>query len=201
MTKQEDAAETGLKKFPESIPGKLLLVCSTQVEAMHKKHGLHALPSKVTTSPYMATCMLMDDTAVVLREIPSYSKARLLTVIMGVAWIIPAILVTWWASAGIVFCAIVVRYQSRRIFDRWVYLGSVLLSAEVFATNFCGWADAHPELGRQARQLLYHDEPETKKTFFLDYYLPQRAEFSPEYIHLFSPDGRAAGQGARDPAS
>jgi hypothetical protein len=176
-----------LKKFPESIPNRLRLVCNAHVEAIHKKHGLDALPAKVTTSPYLATCSLMDDTAVCLREISAYSKARVLTVIMGVAWLIPAVLVSWWALAGIVLCAIVIKYQSRRIFDRWVYLGSVLLSMEALATNFCGWADVYPELGQQAKQLLYHDNPETRKTFFLDYYLPQRAQLLPEFIRLFSP--------------
>lgn len=67
-----------LKKFPESIPNRLLLVCSAQVEATHKKYGLDALPSKATTFPYMATCALMDDTSVILREISTYSKMRVL---------------------------------------------------------------------------------------------------------------------------
>jgi hypothetical protein len=58
---------------------------------------------------------------------------------------------------------------------------------EALATNFCGWADAYPELGQQAKQLLYRNDPATPKTFFLDYYLPQRAQLSPDYISLFSP--------------
>jgi hypothetical protein len=54
---------------------------------------------------------------------------------------------------------------------------------EALATNFFGWADAYPELGRQASELLYHDKPDTQKTL----YLPQRAQLSPEHSSLFSP--------------
>jgi hypothetical protein len=84
-----------LNKFPESIPNRLILVFSAQVEATHKKYGLDALPSKVATFPYMATCALMDDTSIILGEIPTYSKMSMLAIITAVAWLIPAVLVSW----------------------------------------------------------------------------------------------------------
>lgn len=36
-----------LKRFPESIPQRLRQACDYYVEAVHKKHGLDSLPSKV----------------------------------------------------------------------------------------------------------------------------------------------------------
>jgi hypothetical protein len=74
----------------------------------------------------VATCMLMDDTAATMREIASYTKMSALTVVAAVAWFIPALWVSWWALAGVVLNVIVFKYLARRIFDRWIYMGSVL---------------------------------------------------------------------------
>jgi hypothetical protein len=171
---------------PTFLPENLWQKCRFLVQSVHEKHGLDALPGKVTTANYMVALSCMSDTFAVMQTNALCFRLGIASWTSAVVFFVLGWVLTWWLLIGAVASVVGAWWLNRRQSYGWMYLGTVCLGMEILSNDFCGWGKAYPDLRDRSLQLL-NDDPSRPKTTWLDYYLPNRANLSPETLRQFGP--------------
>jgi hypothetical protein len=128
----------------------------------------------------------MPDTLAVLSKTALYFKCTIAGLVVVALCLVLTVMLSRWALVGVVLGGAAILYLSRAERSGWIYESSVLLGMQCLTNDFCGWGSCYPDLKRKAIQLL-DDDPEKPSKFWLDFYLPRRANFSAETARSFGP--------------
>ena len=156
------------------IPPNLLRKCKVVVDITRKSRGFGNLPARIATKENMVTLACIPDMIDVLGAASSAFKLRLFSIFISVVLIIPSFFISKWFLLGLVVSFIIERRLAASERKFYMLVASVLLSVEILANDFAGWGLAYPNARFEALSILA-DDPQSPRTTWLDYYLPQRA--------------------------
>lgn len=173
---------------PNFLPQDLFKKCHNLVRLTHKTHGVRGLPAEIWNRKYIVELSCMSDTYAALQKATSSFKYQIALLVGTAICVVLSFTLTWWFLLGAASGVLVVRFFAKVRRDAWTYIGAVLLGMDVLAADFCGWGNAYPDLQRQAIELRNSD-PARPNAFWLDFYLPRRANFSADSVRSFGPGG------------
>jgi hypothetical protein len=162
------------------IPPELLSMCMSIVEQFHQKQGLSNLAAKVSIDDNNAALTSIPETSVVLNDTNRFYTIRKWCFFASIGIVCLTFLIPWWSLSALAVIFLADRFLVYHETRGWKFLSAVLLSLEMLTNDFAGWGKAHPEARAEAVRVL-KDSPESPKSIWLDYYLPQRAE--PDFAH------------------
>jgi hypothetical protein len=168
------------------IPPELLSICMPVVEQFHQKQGLSNLAAKIAADDNIAALTSIPDASAVLNDTNRQYDIRKWCFLASIGIVCLSFLVPWWSLLTLVVIFLADRFLAYREKGGWKFLSAVLLSLEMLTNDFAGWGKAYPEARAEAVGIL-KDNPESPKSTWLDYYLPQRAGGDPSLSKVFEP--------------
>jgi len=171
---------------PTFLPDKLMKICGLFVSTSHKTRSVRRLPSKITTGNYMPALFCLPDTWCTIQTTVTASRCQYVSLMAAAISLVLSFVVTWWILVGVAVGVFSAMWCGKVVREGWMYLGAVLLGMEILTTDFCGWGSAYPQVRLQALQHLNCDTGHASTTW-LDYYLPNRDQMSPETSRSFGP--------------
>jgi hypothetical protein len=168
------------------IPPKLLSICIPVVKQFYEKNGFGDLAAKIATGNNIATLTSIPEASVVLNANNRYLNIRKWCFLASIAIVCLSVFVPWWSLLTLVVIFLADRILAYREKDGWKFLSTVLLSLEMLTNDFAGWGKAYPQERAEALGVL-KDNPESPKSTWIDYYLPQRSELDPSRLKAYEP--------------
>lgn len=157
------------------IPPELIGICMPVVEQFHQKQGLSNLAAKIATEDNRVALTSIPEASAVLNDTNRLYNIRKWCFLASIGIVCLSLLVPWWSLLTVIVIFLADRFLAYREKSGWKLLSGVLLSLEMLTNDFAGWGKAYPEARAEALRVL-KDNPESPKSTWLDYYLPQRAE-------------------------
>jgi len=172
------------------IPPELFGICKQTVTQSHRIKGFDNLATKVGTADNMAALTMIPETLAASQVTNRYFTIRKWCFLGSIGVICFTFFIPWWSLFTVVVIFFADRVLASREKDGWKFLASVLLSLEMLSNDFSGWGKAYPQERLEALRVL-NDNPQSPKSEWLDYYLPQRADLDPSQLKTFEPAGTA----------
>lgn len=169
----------------EQLPKELVIKCNLLVEKCHKELGWQRLPARIVTKDNMVALACIDDRMIEIGKntfgawklrIACWVAIAVLTIL---AWI-----VSWWILLGLLIVLPLERALANSEKRNWMFQAAVLLALEVLANDLAGWGTVYPAARLRAIELLG-----SQPTYWLDFYLPRRANIDSATWKRFGPAG------------
>jgi hypothetical protein len=162
------------------LPPELLYKCDQYIRGFHREHGSGA--------PFVAASLLQSEKSPFLmslvRNIGVFAQLLKVLNALAVAVIVIAIVTGWWLLTALL--AVLVPAAA------WVYKSSgdmlleqraIILSLEMLAIDFAGWASLFPEAAKRGSAFLAHGSG----GMLVDLYLTDKMRTDPGCIELWAP--------------
>jgi hypothetical protein len=168
------------------IPAELFSICTQTVTQSHQKKGFDNLATKIGTDDNMAALTMIPEANAASKVTNRYFTIRKWCFLGSIGVICFTFFIPWWSLFTVVVIFLADRVLASREKEGWKFLAAVLLSLEMLSNDFLGWGKAYPQERLEALRIL-KDNPESPKSAWLDYYLPQRADLDPSQMKIFAP--------------
>ena len=165
------------------LPKELVQKCFLLIESTHKSHGFGNLPARMTNRDNMVPLALIPDSCALMGSVSAAFKLRILSWVAGLAVLIAGLLLSRWILLGLVVVLLADRKLVSSERRQWMLLAAFLLALEMLASDFAGWASAYPQERKKALAVL----GDSRKSEFLDFYLPRRNEIDSSLLKEFGP--------------
>ncbi|MGE5238198.1 MAG: hypothetical protein ACM3ON_05285 [Chloroflexota bacterium] len=169
-----------------NIPPELLNVCRPLVRQFHQKNGFSNLSTRIASGDNLAALAAIGEASAVLNLTNRYYNIRKWCFLASLGVVCLSVLAPWWGLSILAVIFITDRILLFRERDGWKFLSAVLLSLEMLTNDVKGWGKVYPQERAEASKVL-KDDPESPRSTWLDYYLPQRASLDPSALKDLGP--------------
>lgn len=166
------------------LPLQLLQICGVHVRAIHKKYGHGGLVSKIVNSDDLVTIASMEDTFNIMNLTNRYWKLIKIVLIVSGILVLVSYLFSFWLLFGLIPLFIAGLVFRKKELECYMYQSSTLLGLEMLINDFAGLGKKYPT--ERTRAIAIYQHQHSGCTRWLDYYLPERNEFSIEQLSVWS---------------
>ncbi len=156
-----------------NVPPELLNVCRPLVSQFHRKNGFDNLSARISKGENLAALAAIGEASAVLDVTNRYYNIRKWCFLSSLGVVCLSVLAPWWGFSILAVIFVADRILLSRERDGWKFLSAVLLSLEMLTNDVKGWGKVYPQERAEALSVL-KDNPESPRSTWLDYYLPQR---------------------------
>ncbi len=171
------------------IPSELLCICKKIVDDYHRKNGFGNLAADIETDNNINTISRIPEAFAIYNSANNSFKIRKWCFLAGIGVGCLSVVIPWWSLSIIVVIFLADRILVYREKAARRVLSAVLLSLEIFANDFLGWGTAYPGARNEALTVT-QDDPESPKSYWLDYYLPRRDDLDLAHLKAYAPPAR-----------
>jgi len=167
----------------EFVPRELGTKCLKLIELSHQRHGFDGFGKRIASRESRVALTVIPGMFQVMEAASSAYKLRMVCWILGLAIVAISWLTSWWLLLSLLVVAVSVRMLIKSERQLLEFSAAILLGLEMLADGFAGWGIKYPDAQARAR-LIFGEAPSHQ---WLDYYLPRRANLTPEDLRRFGP--------------